>query len=256
MNHLKYYLKACLLRVMATLVRNDGPKVLYYHDIGVSNTPMGTSMDLFKAHVEAVKESGWFFTDSVPIRERELMICFDDGFRGILDARDYIVAEGLRPTIFIAVDLIGTVGYLTWEEVLDLQKEGFIFQCHSWSHQTLAGPMIDESPKGERSDEWYRHELLEAKQELENRLGCAISSLCFPCGYFSNDVVKRATEAGYRYLYASYPGNVPSISIHDTKISVIPRCLVQNLRTEEMISVLHGGMSVLRNRYIKQHFFN
>ena len=122
------------------------------------------------------------------------------------------------------------------------------FQCHTWSHQTLAGPWNDEvaKPAGGRTDEWYKHELVDSKTELERRLGRKVSALCFPVGYYSEDVVSRCKAAGYEKVYASYPGNV-------TDEYVQPRCLVQDLSADAFRAVLDGGMNPLKSRYMRKH---
>ena len=251
---MKRFVKSAMLQIASVLHHDAGPKVIYYHDIGVAHTQMGTPMSLFKAHVETAKADGWSFTAEVPSQNHELMICFDDGFQGILEARDFIVAEHLHPTIFIAVDLIGRPGYLTWDEILNLQNDGFIFQSHTWSHQTLAGNMIKESPIEERTDAWFDRELRLSRELLSDRLGHAIDSLCFPAGHFSDEVIRRAGEVGYRYLFASFPGKMPNRKIDSDETIIVPRFLVQNCSNHDMRSVLHGGMNLFKQRYIKQHF--
>ena len=243
-----------MLQFLSLLCRDDGPKIVYYHDIGNANTLMGTPMERFRAHVGMTKLEGWTFTANVPSRNRELMICFDDGFRGVLDARDFIVSEHLRPTVFIAVDLVGRPGYLTWDEILDLQEDGFIFQSHTWSHQTLAGDMIRESPIEERTDAWFDRELRRSREVLSDRLGHAIDSLCFPAGHFSDEVIRRAGEAGYRYLFASFPGKMPDRKFDSDGVIIVPRFLVQNSSNHDMKSILNGGMNPFKQHYIKQHF--
>lgn len=251
---MKQFLKSAYLRCSSYLARDDGPKVIFYHDIGLSYTRMGTPFELFKDHVHMARKHGWAISAGLPSKDRELMICFDDGFRGLFEAKSYFLQENIRPTVFIAVELIGKPGYLTWGEILELQNEGFTFQSHTWSHQTLAGPMIDESPIEERTDEWFDRELRKSREFLSDRLGRPITSLCFPAGHYSDDVISRSEKAGYTHLYASFPGVMPDCSSAGLPI-VFPRCLVQNLVVSDFMAVLRGGMNPLRSRYVKQHYF-
>ncbi len=254
---MKRIVKHLALKVFSVLFRNDGPKVVYYHDVGQAYTEMGTPLERIKAHVACARKLGFSFVSkledlTVP---KKLLMCFDDGFRGLWDEREYFFREGICPTVFIAIDLVGRSGYMTWDEIRELQRHGFVFQSHTWSHQTLAGPMIDEYTKGERTDEWYRHELLDSKNELEQRLSHAVSSLCFPCGYFSDDAIRYAEEAGYRYLYASYPGKIPTTNALGKKSVIIPRCLIQDLQIIDLRCVLKGGLFVLQGHYLRKHIF-
>lgn len=233
---MKAVLKLLLLEFWSHVFRDAAPKVVFYHDIGTANTPMGTPRELFWAHMRYLR----------PLDR----VCFDDGFRGIWDEREKFAGAGVKPLVFIAGRLIGQPGYLTWPEILELQNAyGFEFQCHTWSHQTLCGGYIDESPVEPRTEGWYRRELIESKVELERRLGRSVSALCFPAGLFSDDVVRRCHAAGYERLYASYPGNA-----EDDGSAIIPRNLVQDLGVRGFRAALRGGLMIFAKRYKSRHF--
>lgn len=234
-------IKKMLLRLFAFFFRDDGSKVVFYHDIGRTYTNMGTPAEVFYAHMKCLREGD--------------VVCFDDGFRGVWDERDRLKAEisknckNTRVIIFVAVDLMGKTGYITWDEIRILQEVYKVeFGCHTWSHQTLIGPWNSEVPipEGGRTEEWYKHELIDSKVELERRLNHEVTNLCFPVGYFSDDIIRRCRDAGYQKVYASYPGNVTSDYIQ-------PRCLVQDMSVVELRNVLRGGMNILRHRYLKKH---
>lgn len=229
--------KTILLKICSLLARDCAAKVVFYHDIGQKYTPMGTPGALFWAHMSQLRDGD--------------VVCFDDGFRGVWDERDKLraVSSKFRVVVFIAVALVGEKGYLTWDEIRELQEEyGVEFQCHTWTHQTLAGPWNTEvrAPHNGRTEDWFRHELVESKVELEHRLGRQVTALCFPVGYFNDDVIRRCKAAGYKQVFASYPGNVTSKYIQ-------PRCLVQNMSTGEFKCLLKGGMNLFCWHYRKLH---
>ena len=248
--------KSLLLHLLAFVIRDKGPKVIYYHDIGNEHTSMGTPLSLFQSHISLARAKGWSFTRAVPCHEKELQICFDDGFRGILAARDFFLEEKLFPTIFIAVDLVGRPGHLTWEEIVSLQNDGFVFESHTWTHQTLAGSYIDESPKEKRTDDWYRRELNESREEIGRHLGKEVTALCFPAGHFSSDVIQRCEAAGYTRLYTSVPGPMKVDSGKwkvESGCQIVPRHLVQAVDPATFGWMLNGAMTPLRHHYLKQH---
>ncbi len=235
---MRKWLKELLIRLFAYVCRDESPKVVFYHDIGKQYTPMGTDTRLFWSHMKHLREND--------------IVNFDDGFRGIWDAREEFKAINFRLNVIVnvAVGLIGKNGYLTWEEIRKLQDDyGFVFQSHTWSHQTLIGPYNYEvaEPKDGRTEEWYQHELVDSKVELEQRLGKKVTILCFPVGYFSDDVLRRCKDAGYKKVYVSYPGNI-------TDKYVQPRCLVQDLSLGGFRAALNGGMLFLRKRFYNMHF--
>lgn len=232
---MKVFPKDIVLKFLSFVGKDVGAKTVFYHDVGRLYTEMGTDKGMFWRHMDCLRPGD--------------VLCFDDGYRGIWDEREAFSKRGVQPIVFLALALVGRRGYLSWKEIFELQENyGFDFECHTWTHQTLAGPFIDEAPvpaKG-RTESWYRHELVDSKLELERRLGKSISSLCFPAGHFSDDVVRRCVEAGYTVVYASFPGNASADFVQ-------PRCLVQDLSPHGMKAVLNGGMNLLKKHYIRMH---
>lgn len=236
---MKRLVKHLILKVFAFLFRDDGPKVVYYHDVGTTYTDMGTPFELLKEHVACARKVGFSFVSKLEDLNspKKLLMCFDDGFRGLWDERVYFFREGICPTVFIAVDLVGQPGYLTWDEIRDLQSHGFVFQSHTWSHRPLTDVL----------DEELLHELADARMAIGRGLGYDPDMLCFPCGMHSQKVVEAAKAAGYRKLFASYPGCFNPDEL------VVPRNLVQNLNTYDFVCVLHGALCPFKMRYMRQH---
>ena len=232
---MKRWLKTLILWMNALLKRDAAPKCVFYHDVSKDYTSMGTPRELFWAHMDLLRVGD--------------LVCFDDGFHGIWDERETFKVRKISPKVFLAVGLVGQPNYLTWGEILTLQKDyGFDFQCHTLSHQTLAGPYNEEvtEPLNGRNEAWFERELIESKRELEVRLGKPITELCFPVGYFSDETIERCKQAGYQRVWASYPGN-------RSEGYVQPRCLCQALSAFEVKCVLNGGMNPLAKRYLKMH---
>ena len=154
-------MKAFIRRIalgLAGLVEHDRQgKILFYHDIFPSRqyTDMGTSLELFESHVRAIHKVGFTIVSHAPIEKNEVQICLDDGFRGVYDCASWFKSNGIFPTIFIAPDLVGQQGYLSWPEIVELQTIGFVFQSHTWSHRPLT-----EVPTSE-----LNHEIFDASME-------------------------------------------------------------------------------------------
>ena len=243
MHIIKSLVKTVLLVCGALIHRDQRAKVVFYHDIGKKNTPMGTDEKTFMKHMKVLGVGG-------RCRRRGGVVAFDDGFRGVWEYRnelEKIIGAGVRVIVFIAVRLVRQPGYLTWDEIRKLQREyGVKFQCHTWSHQTLVGPMIDESPKEERTEAWYHRELVESRAKIAAEIGTEVDELCFPVGYFSDELIERCKAAGYKKVYASYPGNV-------CEGYVQPRCIAQDLGVIGFWAMLRGGMNVFKSRYYRAH---
>lgn len=239
---LRNFVKNFTFELLSFLRRDSAAKVVFYHDIGTKYTPMGMPIDVFKKHLEVLGRRA-------KVEGIKDLICFDDGFRGLWDHREEVksISVKCKVKVFVAPRLVGQEGYLTWDEIRMLNREyGIDFQCHTWSHQTLVGPTIYESPIEERTEAWYERELVTSKQKIAAELCYEVDELCFPVGYFSDELIERCKKAGYKKVYASYPGNI-------TDDYVQPRCLVQDISPIAFKAILNGGMNPLANRYIAMH---
>lgn len=239
---MKQIIKSIIIHLYAFFKGNRDSKIIYYHDVhkDVQYTDMGTSLDLFKKHIEAIRKTGFEIVPKIKSQLNQIMICFDDGFKGIWDCREYFIQNKIFPTIFIAVDLIGKEGYLNIEEIRELQRIGFIFQSHTWSHKNLTKFTKEELNK----------ELLGSKIELEKILGKSVTELCFPQGYFNDTVISVALESGYNTLYSSISGN------YNTRIfpHTICRDLVQSYNDKLIIATIKGGCNIFQRRNITMHY--
>ena len=227
--------------VISGLIKSDRQsKVLFYHDVHneKSYTDMSTDMSLFIEHINTIRKSGFEIVAHITNPRNQVMICFDDGFRGIWDNRDFFVANKIYPTIFIAVDLIGTPDYLSIEEIIKLKELGFIFESHGWSHYNMTT----------FSEADLQRELKDSKEWLESNLGLNISAICYPQGYYSDRVLQLSREYGYSSLYISEPQ--PYRFDND---GIISRYLVQDVNTIVLKSILFGGMDIWHSHYHKLH---
>jgi len=240
MQLLKTTAKLAFLTLGAQLYRNKKSKLLYYHDVygDVKYTSMGISLELFERHLEVIRKAGYSIVPRIENPDSEVALLFDDGFHGIYDVKRSFYDEGLCPTVFLAVSLIGQSGYLNVDEILELQQHGFIFESHGWSHSDMT-----------RFDDLeLKRELVESRQYLSELLGKNVRELCLPIGYYSNHLIEKAFEAGYDTIYSSVPG------YYDDKVEGMrPRNLVQYASPHEVRLILQGGNTILRNHYKKLH---
>lgn len=243
----KETIKKGLLLLGVIRYHNRKSKIIFYHDIFKeksyksldSNILMGTSLKMFKKHLDVIKKEGYKLVPKITKKEGEVCIMFDDGFRGVWDNRHFFYENHICPTVFLAVDMIGKEGFLIPEEIMNLQKHGFIFECHSWSHTNLA----------EKSNEDLKIELVESKEYLGNLLGKNVTDLCLPIGYFSDHLLRMCDKAGYEEVYSSIPGNFCEM-IHGR---LRTRNLCQFASPFEVKMILRGGNEVFRRWYERKH---
>lgn len=235
-------IRKIVMSATSLLMGDVDAKIVFYHDLFKEKKyyEHATPLDLFKRHFSVAKKLGFEHVSRIPVEKKSYHICFDDGFRGILDCREDLDSMGIKPTVYVAVDLIGKPGFLSKSEILSLQKEGYDFQSHTWSHEYL--PMYD--------DDGLKRELADSRKWLSDFLQKDVDQICFPRGLFTEKVYEESLNAGYKYLISSIPGSVRQ----GVMPNVLPRNLVQEYSEDEYGLVLKGAMSVFRGYYFKRHY--
>lgn len=241
-------IKYSLLQVGSWLNRNHGSKILYYHDIFRTTNYkaldadiyMGTPLELFKQHVSVIRQEGYEIVSQITKPENQVAIMLDDGFRGIWECRDYFFSNNILPTIFLPAALVGATerGLLSRDEILELQSNGFRFECHGWSHV----PFDSVSPTE------LDRELIKSKEYLSRFLGKEVAGICMPLGFFTHEILERIKQAGYTEIYSCIPGNITT-----KPFGLLTRNICQYATPAEVRLILRGGNEILRNRYIKMH---
>lgn len=247
---MKKLIKLFLLWISSLINRNHKSKILYYHDIYKTvnykaldvDVYMGTHIDLFKKHVEIIRKEGFEIVQQITKPEGQVAIMLDDGFRGIYEVRNFFYKNNILPTIFLPAGHLGEDGLLTKEEILELQNNGFKFECHSWSHEDLT----------QFSDEELQRELGDSKKNLSNLLGKTVREICLPIGYFSDHLIEQLKLYGYKEVYSSIPGNYVE-PIHGW---LRTRNLCQFSSPAEVKYILRGGNQIIKRRYEKMHYKN
>lgn len=236
-----------MLRWNSILHRNHKSKILFYHDVFKTTNYkakdddiyMGTPFDLFQKHIEVMRKEGYRIVPRIGQADDELAIMFDDGFRGIWECREWFYENQIYPTIFLAVEYVGSEGMLSEQEILELQAHGFIFECHSWSHEVLT----------RWDDEGLVRELKESKDYLSKLLSKNVTEICLPVGYYSEHLLAKINEYGYTTVYSSIPGNYVDL----TPGNMRRRNLCQYATPEEVKLTLRGGYEGLKGHYERMH---
>jgi len=125
---------------------------------------------------------------------RCVAITFDDGCEtDLLAAAPILRHSGFKATFFITCGRLGTSGYLSPAQLKELSAQDFEIGCHSMTHPYLTD--LDE--KG------LRHEISDAKTELEQIIGQPVDHFSCPGGRCDQRVVTVARAAGYRTVSTS-----------------------------------------------------
>lgn len=123
---------------------------------------------------------------------RAVVISFDDGWAEHYHwLRTELEPRGMRGVLFVFTGAVGPTrnggGYISWEELRELEAAGHEVQSHTVSHGVLAGmpPAALE------------RELRESRRTIEERTGHAVHVLAYPFGRLDAVAAHAAAEAGY-----------------------------------------------------------
>lgn len=249
--NIRKIIKLSLLKVSSVMHHNNCSKILYYHDVFSTtnykaldaDVCMGTPIKLFSKHVEVIRAEGYEIVPRITKPNGQVAIMFDDGFRGVWECRRFFYDNDIKPTIFLPVAYIGKTdnGIMTKDEILELQSNGFNFECHGWSHVQLT----------KFSDDELVRELSDSRAYLSKMLSKDVKGICMPLGLFSDHLLEQIRKYGYTDIYSCLPGNYT-----DGPFGLHTRNLCQFASPTEVKLVLRGGNESLKNRYLKMHHIN
>ena len=203
---------------------------LMYHDIVTrEDTSSGfQNSSAFQYKVEAGKFEA-------QVRElagkEEVTFTFDDGGVSFLTvAAPILEAYGRRGIFFISTKYLGTPGFLTAEQVRELEKRGHKIGSHSHSHPDNIAALS----RKEMDEEWR-----ESVGLLEAILGHRVEVASIPNGYGSKQLDAAAMEAGIRELYTSVP---TTKALFSHGLRMIGRYVVhRDMTVEDVVAMVEDG---------------
>lgn len=130
---------------------------------------------------------------------KTVLITTDDGFEDFYTyAFPLLKKYGLKATVFMTTDKIGSSGMLNWQQLREMSDSGLVtIGSHTKSHPWLPTVSVDEKRLHE--------ELAGSRQILEKGLGVEVSFICYPNGGFNDLVKEAALDAGYKGAFTTNP---------------------------------------------------
>lgn len=220
------------------MMTSDRPHttVLMFHSLRENNSssPFDVPIRLFKEYLRIVSEVRTAGDGS------RVVVTFDDGHSSDVElALHELAARDIRGTFFVVPSLVGTEGYLTWDDVMLLKRCGMAIGSHTWSHTNLA--LCDRQS--------IVRELVQSKTDIEAVLGSSVDLLALPGGFAPKAIAHYASEAGYSRVFTSRPGYWDGVSY------LVPRVCIRNaVAPVELEKLLTGQQSAyLRHERVKYY---
>ena len=153
--------------------------------------------------------------------KKAVVLTFDDGYKSFkLFAYPVLKELGFSATLFVYTDYVGAGrNALSWQELKDLQAEGFDVQAHSKTHSDLRRAPGETSAQFERR---MQTELALPRDMFKRQLGQMPGTLAYPYGWWDTDVLKQVKTTGYMAAFTvrrqANPSFVSPLTIHRSQI--------------------------------------
>jgi peptidoglycan/xylan/chitin deacetylase (PgdA/CDA1 family) len=244
-----------LLRQMERwLPATTGVTVLAYHLVdagGVSVVDLPARV--FRSQMAMLARDATLLSsrgDQFPSTPHPVALTFDDAYGNFYDEVWPVLREhDLPATLYVPYDFIEGRGHApiantehlppcTWAQLREMQSDGLSIGSHSITHRNLL----------RLSDAESRREIEDSKEMLQDRLGCAVDSFCYPQAKWARRLepyVRRSYHTaviggGWKYRpVKTSPHRIPRVSIR----SDMPCDLTSLLRAPVCLEELVGDMT-------------
>lgn len=178
---------------------NNAVPMLAYHQVSELDDIYSVTPSQFEEQMEYLQKNGYHaisledlfnsYEGKGYLPAKPVIITFDDGYAdNYLAALPIMEKHNMSATVFIVPSLIGTLDYLSWEQVVQMQERHTEIGSHTMSHVGM----------NEISAEEQRLEAATSKAALEQQLGKPILFFAYPYGQFSTTAQQILKETGYK----------------------------------------------------------
>lgn len=216
--------------------------VLMYHRFGESGIPStNIRAEQFERHLEKLAKGGFHVAPleeiaeaikaTRPLPPKTVAITVDDAYASALHvAWPLLKARGWSMTIFVATEAVdrGTRGYLTWDQLRELAKEGVTIGAHSEAHGHMAKLSAAEAEADMRR----------SNARFQAELGFVPKLFAYPYGEAST-----ATIAAARKVYEAAFGQHSGVADASDDAWYLPRfALNERYGDDDRFRVLVGAL--------------
>jgi peptidoglycan/xylan/chitin deacetylase (PgdA/CDA1 family) len=164
-------------------------------------------------HVISFRELEAYLASSTTLLAKPIILSFDDGWS---DQYMYAfpILEKYRDTatFFVFTNAIGRKGFMTWQDLKNLNAAGMTIGDHSESHPYLT--KIADPQK-------LWNEIDGSKVILQNELGIPVTEFAYPFGQYSAYVIALVQQAGFLSARGDYWSGDTQSADHRYELSAI-----------------------------------
>ena len=162
-------------------------------------------MEVFKNHIEIINQSNYKFYNPnnlkkefyIPRKQKVILLTIDDAFESFyLEAWPFLKKNKIPFILFVSTEPIGNKGYMTWDQIKEIEKESFTFiGHHSHSHEYL----ID------KTKEDFINDIKTANKNFLNNLGYIPNLFSYPFGEYS-EFMRKYISKNFDFAFGQHSG--------------------------------------------------
>ena len=177
-----------------------------YHRFNEDKYPStNIKLDIFIKHMNIIKENGYEFLNPNNFENKlysnkeikMMLITIDDAFKSFYDfAWPYLKKHKIPFILFVSTEPVGSNGYMTWEQIKEIEKEEFAFiGNHSHSHEYLINYDF----------EYFKSDIENSIKIFQNKLGYNPKFFSYPFGEYSLKQ-KKFIEKYFSFGFGQHSG--------------------------------------------------
>ena len=185
---------------------DKGILALMYHRFDENKYPStNIQMDVFKQQIEIIRNSKYKFYNPKDLEknfhitkiEKKILITIDDAFSSFYEvAWPYLKEEKIPFILFVSTEAIGKNGYMTWEQIKELEKENIAYiGNHSHTHDYLV----------DLKNEDFIKDINTASKIFIKNLGYNPIFFSYPFGEYSN-LIKEQIAKKFKFSFGQHSG--------------------------------------------------
>ena len=177
-----------------------------YHRFNENKYPStNIEMDIFKKQINIIKNKNYEFeipesfdlSFNKPKTKKKILITIDDAFSSFYENAWPFLKENKIPFIlFVSTQPVGKKGYMTWEQIKEVEKENFAFiGNHSHSHEYLLDFSFTD----------FKKDIDNSIKIFNEKLGYNPIFFSYPFGEYSLEQINYIKEK-FKYAFGQHSG--------------------------------------------------
>lgn len=168
------------------------------------------------------------YCEEMLIDKENVFLTFDDGGKSFFTIIAPVLEKcGFKGYFFITTQFINTTGFLTSQEIIELDRRGHFIGVHSHTHpQNISALGLDQ----------IKYEWEQSLITLDRILNKKVSYASIPGGFYSNDSLSVLKNIGVKVIFTSKPSSSYALQ---NGVKVIGRYSVtREMKTEDVLNLM------------------